>query len=129
MAKRDTDAGDELLEGERLAQIVARAEAEAAQLRRQVGARGDDEDRQLGMIPIQLLQDGQAVDSGKQEVEQDEVEDSRAGPPQRLRAVVRDVDSEAFGFQAPREEAEDARLVVDHQDPHLPRARPYRAPK
>src|SRR5438874_529689 len=85
----------------------AGAEAEAAQLRRQVGARRDDQDGQLGMIPIQLLEDGQAVDTGKQEVEQDEVVDGCAGSPQRVRAVVRDVHGEAFGFQPPREEAED----------------------
>jgi hypothetical protein len=46
----DSHARDQLVERERLGDVVLRAELEAPQLRRQVGARGEDDDGELGVV-------------------------------------------------------------------------------
>ncbi len=50
------DARDQLVERERLAQVVGGAEPEAAQLRRQVRPRRHDHDRELRVRFVQLVQ-------------------------------------------------------------------------
>ena len=60
---------------------------------------------------------------GEEEVEDDEVVVRAADAAQRLRAVGRGVDAEPLGLEPAREEREDPRLVLRHQDSHacLPR--------
>jgi hypothetical protein len=72
-AQVDADPGQQLVERERLRQVVARAEPEAVQLRRQVGARGDDHDGQLRMLRLERSENAQAVQPRQQQVEDDEV--------------------------------------------------------
>src|SRR5213079_1959878 len=49
-------ARDQLVEGERLRDVVARAQLEAAQLRLQVGTRGKDQNRDVGCPLCELAQ-------------------------------------------------------------------------
>src|SRR2546423_8115227 len=55
-------AGEQLVEGERLRDVVARAEPEAAQLRIEIRARRHDHDRQPGVLDLQGAEDAEAVD-------------------------------------------------------------------
>src|SRR6266511_3193182 len=57
------DAGDQLIKGERLLNVIVGAEVEPTQLRRQVGARGENQDRKVALHPSQLPQHGQPVDA------------------------------------------------------------------
>src|SRR5581483_7354577 len=82
VAKLNPDACEQLVEGERLAQVVARAEAEAAELGREVGAGRDDHHRQRRLLGLELAEDGEAVEPGEEQVEEDEVVAVLARPPQ-----------------------------------------------
>ena len=52
-----------------------------------------------------------------------------SGAPQPGRAVARGVDREALGLEPSPHEREDPRLVLDHQDAHLPPGRDPNAAK
>ena len=116
-AELHVDARDQLVEGERLAQIVGGAEAEAAQLRRQVRARRHDHNRELGSA-FELVQHAEAVDPRQEQIEQDEVVGVALRALQTLAAVARSVDRKTLRFEPSCEEPEDPRLILDHQDPH-----------
>src|SRR2546422_5990194 len=60
------DSGDQLVERERLAQVVGGAESEATQLRGQVRACRDDHDGHVRAKAIQFVQDAQPVQTGQQ---------------------------------------------------------------
>ena len=94
------------------------AEGEATQLRREVGAGREDHDRQLGLGAPQLGEDGEPVDVGEKEVEDDEVVVCGPDAAQRLLSVGRGVDAEPLGFEPAREKREDPRLVLRHQNSH-----------
>lgn len=110
---------DELVERERLGEVVACTELEAAELRLQVASRGEDENGDLKPSALQLSEHVQPAGAWQQEVEDDQVElllDSTAEPGF---AVALRVDDEAFGHQASPDERSNSRLVLDDQDPHL----------
>src|SRR5947208_4502998 len=114
-------AGEQLVERERLRQVVARPELEAAQLRAEIGARGEDQHRQGGIAPRQLSQHRQPVESRQEEIEDDEVIAAAARAPETACAVSCGVDREPLGLEPPPHEREDPRLVLDDQDRHLQR--------
>src|SRR5436190_4509901 len=95
-AELDADPSDQLVERERLREVVVGAELEPAQLRREVGPRGDDHDRQIGAPPPELGEHHETVDAREQEVEDDEVVPHAFGAPERFGAVAGRVDREAF---------------------------------
>ena len=64
----------QLVERERLGEVVARTEFEPTQLGRQVRAGRQDQDRELWASAMNFAEQRQAVDAGKQQVEDDEVE-------------------------------------------------------
>src|SRR5438874_5791240 len=118
LSQLDADTCDQLVEGKRLAEVVGCAEPEAAQLRRQIRASRDDHDRELGTRAVQLVQDAQPVEAGQEQVQQHEVVAVAARAFQPLAAVPGGVHGEPFGLEPSREEAEDPRFVLDHQDAH-----------
>jgi len=77
-AELDTRASEQLVERERLRNIVVRPELEPAKLRREVGASGQNHDRQIGLLSLQLAEHGQPVALRQQEIEHREV--VRTGP-------------------------------------------------
>ena len=115
----DAHAGNELFERKGLGEVVVRTEAEAAQLRRQVGARGEDEDGQLRPCPPQFREQSQPVDPRQEQVEQDEVvlrreREAEAGGP-----VLGAVHDETLGLQSFAEEFQDPRLILDDEHSHV----------
>ena len=126
LSQLNANSRDQLVERERLAEIVGRTETETTQLRLEIGPSRHDDDRELRTRAVELTQDGQAVDTGKKQIEENEVIGFSACALQALRAVSCRVDNEAFGFESSGEEPEDARLVLDHQDPHCQHCDPKR---
>jgi hypothetical protein len=112
-------ACEQLVERERLREEVAGAELEAAQLRRKVGARGEDQDRKLRPGALQRLQHGEPVELREQQVEDDEVEAIAQAALEAVLAVAASLDAEPFGGEAPDQERLDAGLVLDDEDPHV----------
>src|SRR5581483_7180499 len=114
----DADAGDQLVERERLREVVVRAEVEAPQLRRQVGARREHEHREVRPLAPELGEQPHPVEPRQQQVEDDEL--VRLGEPeaQTGRAVLDAVDRKALGLEPQSQELEDPRFVLDDQDPH-----------
>jgi hypothetical protein len=109
-----TDPGDQLVERERLRDVVASTELEPAQLRGQVAARREDDHGQLRALLAELAEDRQAVRPRQQQIEHDESDVLVARPLESARAVP----GEPLRFEPPSDESGDARLVLDHQDSH-----------
>ena len=120
------DAGDELVERERLREVVVRAEVEAAQLRRQVGARGEDEHRQVCPCLPKLREQAQTVDARQEQVEDHEFVRAVERKSQAGGAVLGGVDDEALRLESQSQEVEDPGLILDDENAHGPR-RPYKA--
>ena len=122
-AQPDADPREQLVERERLRDVVGRAELEAAQLRLHVAARGEDHDRQLRLGALQLPQDLQPVEPRQQQVEHDEVPARPRRQVEPLAPVAGRDDRVPLGLETAGEERLDSSLVLDDQDPHsdLPR--------
>src|SRR5438874_3434720 len=115
----DANSREQLVERERLCQIVARAETETVQLRRQVGARRDDHDGQGRLIRLERAEHAQPVEPRQEQVEDDEVAADRFGKAEPLLAVSRSENGETFGLEPARHEVQDPRLIFDDENPHL----------
>src|SRR5215211_178631 len=118
VAQLRPDPREQLIEGERLRDVVTGTEIEATQFRLEVGPCRDDHDRELGSLVVQLPQDGQPVQARQQQVEHDEVVPVAARAGKAGAAVARPVNDEPLRLQTARKEGEDSRLVLDDQDPH-----------
>src|SRR5206468_4025503 len=111
------DPGDELPRRKRLRQVVVGTELQTLDLVFLEAARGEHDDRQVGLLP-DLLQDAEAVAPRKREVEDDEVRPVGVDHRQRFVAVGRLDRGHILareGERAPYERS-DVRLVVDDQD-------------
>ena len=115
-AQHRAHAGDELLEAERLGDVVVAADREALDLLLGGVARGQEHDRHVVPVGAQPLHDREAVAVGEHDVEHDEVGAERLGRPQGVGAGAGDLDVEAFVAQGGRDEIGDVRLVVDDED-------------
>ena len=110
-------AGQQLLEGERLAQVVVGAAVEAAHPVADRVARREEEHGRGPALAAMALQDRQAVRAGQPPVEDDEVP---VAGPQRLpgRVAVGGVrDGEALVRQPVDDRSGEACVVLDHQNP------------
>ena len=115
-------AGEQLLEGERLAQVVVGAAVEAAHPVADRVARREEEHGRGPALAAMALQDRQAVRAGQPPVEDDEV--PFAGP-QRLagRVAVGGVrDGEALVRQPVDDRSGEACVVLDQHRPAVPRS-------
>jgi hypothetical protein len=64
------------------------------------------------------VQHAQTVHPRQEQVEQDQVVMIAGGALEALSAVTRRVHRKPFSFESPHDEAENARLVFDHQNAH-----------
>jgi hypothetical protein len=106
--------------------VVRRAELEAAQLRREIRARGEHEHGQTGPRRVQLTQYLEPVELGEEQVEDYEVPVLEQREPQPGATVLRRIHGVSLRIETAREKREDPCFVFDHQDPHLPDAAPAR---
>ena len=110
-------AGEQLIEGERLAQVVVGPAVEAAYPVADRVARREEEHGRGPALAAMALQDLQAVRTGQPPVEDDEVPVADA---QRLpgRVAVGGMrDGEALVRQSVDDRSGEARVVLDEQDP------------
>jgi len=89
------DAGDELARAERLRDVVVGADTEADQDIGLVVASGEHDDGH-GSLGLDATAHLQPVETGKQEIEHDDVGGDATDEVDTLRAVVRDIDVEAL---------------------------------
>ena len=116
-ADQGAGAGEQLVEGERLAQVVVGPAVEAAHPVADRVARREEEHGRRPALAAMALQDLQAVRAGQPPVEDDEVP---VAGPQRLpgRVAVGGVrDGEALVRQTVDDRSGEARVVLDEQDP------------
>jgi hypothetical protein len=114
-------ARQELLEAERLRDVVVGAALEPRDGVADRVARGQDHDGERLVRATELAQDVEAVEPRKPEVEHEQVELAAPGQPQRVLAVRGDLGREAVRAKALLHEGRDPRLVLGDQDPaHAP---------
>jgi hypothetical protein len=110
------DAGDDLVEAERLGDVVVAADGEARDLVFGVVLRREEEDRRRVARRAEALGDAEAVHVGEHHVEDDQIgllfQDGRDG----LRPVADGPDGEAGEAEARGQEVADVRFVIDDKD-------------
>ena len=109
------DARNELARIERLRQVVVGADLESDDLVDVLVARGQHQDRHVGVL-ADALADLDPVDVGKHQVEHDQRRILGRGQCERLRAVRGRLDDVARVLQVERNERGDRALVLDDQD-------------
>ena len=87
-AQDRADAGDELLEAERLGHVVVAAERQAADLVLGRVARGEEDDRHAAALGAEPLGDLEALHVGQHDVEHDQVRAEARARPRAPRAPV-----------------------------------------
>ena len=118
-AQHGADAGDDLLEAERLGDVVVAADGEALDLVVDRVARRDEDDGQLTALLAQPAGHGEAVHVGEHDVEDAEVGLVVAGDLERLGAARGGGDVEPGVAQGRREELTDVGLVLDDEESGL----------
>ena len=109
------DAGDELVGAEGLDDVVVRTEAEAADLVDFFLSCRNHEDRRV-LFPSDGTADGETVETGQHEVEQDEVEVLRESLLRALSAVGDDFGGKPVRFDVVALKLGNGRIVFDDQD-------------
>src|SRR5512132_2684697 len=121
-------AGQQLLEGERLDQVVVGPGVQAADPVGHAVAGGEHEHRRPAAGLAQPPADLDPVQAGEHDVEHDGVVVPLAGPVQAVVAVQGGVDGVALLLQAPPQRPGHLELVLDKQHPHRPPPRVHRPP-
>ena len=109
------DAGDELVEHERLRDVVVATAPEALEHVAAGRARRQEDDRRLLAVRAQPPAHLEAVEAGHQHVEHDDVRRRRGDLGQRVGTVDRDARLEAGVAQRGADHVADGVVVVDDQ--------------
>ena len=115
-AQDGLDAGDDLVEAERLGDVVVAADGEAGDLVLGVVLRREEQDRRGVAGAAEALGDAEAVHVGQHDVEDDQVGLLFEDRGDRLRTVADRAHGEAGEAEAGGEEVADVRLVVDDEN-------------
>ena len=112
-------AGQQLIERERLGDVVDGTELEALELYRKIAARGQDQHREIGLLSVKFPQGVQAAQPWQQQVEDDQVvlARKRTGKPQL--AVADHIYAESLGLEGAGEKSANPRLILHDQYAHL----------
>ncbi len=114
-AQAGADAGHQLLDPERLGQIVDRPQREGPQPRLEVGARRQH-DRRRRQPPAPLLEHREAALPRQHQVEHREVEAPRQPGRRPALPVARQLDHKAGRLQPAHQPGGDRRIVLDDED-------------
>lgn len=129
VAQTRADAGQQLVEAERLGHVVRGAVVEARHRAGRGVARRQHDDREVVALGSQPAQHREAVDAGQADVERQQVEGLAARELGRLQAVADRARRVALGAQPLVDERGDARLVLGDEDarhPSVPSSAPVR---
>jgi len=112
------DAGERLIEVDRLRDIIDRADAETLEFALFRGARGDEDnrDRTSGFTGLQALADFDAIHFRHHHIEQDELRFLLLDEIKRLLSRIGGGHVHPFAFQFALEELDVDGLVVHHED-------------
>ena len=113
------DAGEELLEGERLREVVVGAGVESAHAVVDAVERGKQQDGGVDAAAAEGLAHLHAVDLGQHHVEDDDVVRAFEGHLQALLAVVGEVGGVAFFLEHAADELRQAALILDDKYVHF----------
>ena len=119
-ARQRAQPRQQLLEGERLDEVVVGAGVEAGDAVVDAIAGGEHEDRGLRATGPELAAHGEAVQLGQEQVEDDDVEGDAARPIECLAPRDGDVHGVALFLKAALDVRGDAPLVFDDEDVHAP---------
>jgi hypothetical protein len=114
-ARHSMDSGNELLEVERLHEVVVRARVQAGNTVLDLVAGRQHDDHQLWIGPHALGQ-LHAADSGQHQIEDDELGLEALQLGKRLVTVLGDRDREALVAEADAQEVRNLRLVLDDEN-------------
>src|SRR5262249_34865381 len=114
-AQQRPDAGEQLVEVERLDHVVVRAGVEPGDAVLDRVARGQHQDRYVGGAGAQPTADLDAVEPGQHHVEHDQVGQPIARRGERVRSVLGGLDLVALEAEPPSEHRQDPRVVVDDE--------------
>ena len=117
-APQGADAGKQLLEGERLREIVVGAGVEPADAVVDAVEGGEEEDGGIDAVAAERLADGEAVHAGEHDVEDDHVVRAFNGHVEALLAVERRVHGMAFLLQDFADELRESAFVFDDKYVH-----------
>src|SRR5579884_812114 len=123
-ADEGAQAGEQLLEGERLGEVVVGAGVEAGDLVLGGVERGEQEDGCGDALATQRAADADAVAAREEDVEHDDVEAVVVGPHERVGgvAVAQHLHLVPLVLKVALVAARQARLVFDQEDAHTPPA-------
>src|SRR3954452_12944471 len=110
------DPGDELLEGERLRDVVVTAHREPADLVLGRVAGGEEDDREAGALGAEAARHLEALHVGEHDVKDHEVGPERGHRLQGGGAVPGGLHLEALIAEGHRDDVGDVRFVVDDED-------------
>ncbi len=111
-------AREQLLERERLHEVVVGAAVEAGDAVLDGVARGEHQDRRPHVVSAQAAADLEPVEARQHHVEHDDVVLGRAGHPDRVLAAVRDVHGYALFLEPALDEARHLGLVLNNEHAH-----------
>ena len=114
-AQQGADPGEQLLERERLHQVVVGAGLEPLDAVGDRVARGQHQDRRAAALGAKLAADLEPVDAGHEHVEDDQVGADLRGAREALAAVGGERYLESAELERPLERSAHRRLVVDDQ--------------
>jgi hypothetical protein len=117
-AEHNPYPGKQLFEREGLDEIVVGSGAEAANAILDGVFGGEDKDVGVGAVVAEAAKEGEAVEAGEHEIEDDDVIFVALGEPETLGAVGGEVDGVAAVAQAAGDGALKALRVLDVQDAH-----------
>ena len=112
------DAREQLLEGDRLCEVVVGTDVEQRHTIGDVVPSGDNDDGRPAIAVAQRSAHLDSVHVAEPEVEQDRVVLVLGGEPDRLRPAGRPVDGVPLLLEAARDQGGQLRLVLDHQHSH-----------
>ncbi|BDZ59407.1 hypothetical protein GCM10025872_30640 [Barrientosiimonas endolithica] len=118
-AQHRADAGDDLLEAERLRDVVVAADRQPLDLVVDRVARGEEDDGHVVAVAAQPPGHGEAVHVGEHHVHDREVEGVLLGEAERLLPVGRRVHLEPGELQARGQQLADVGLVLDDEQASL----------
>lgn len=113
------DAGAQLLEGERFEHVVIGSALERLHLAVEAVARGEHDHRQLRSIDADPREDVLPVEARKGQVEDDKLDRIVERGEHALVSVGHTLDRVARRGEAPFEESDDPRVVLDDEDSHM----------
>ena len=119
-AQLGSDPRQQLVEVERLGDVVVGAVVEALDHVLLLAQRGEHDHRDLGPVSSNRLEHLEAAATRQHHVEQHQIEVPGQRQCLAAVAVAGDLGRKALGAQRPFEKAGDAHLVLDDQDPHRP---------